>query len=152
MQMTFQNFANGTLLFVQYIKLNLIEWNKVVINSQFKIKSIVYYPESLVWYDIFLFYKNSCQQMWFIYKTKFASGLSPVTASQMSMEWVIHPSYKYKRSPQFKQWMMKSDCRDKKKRTHYPSVSLISERMFSLLRGIWRNDWQQRLWWNVSDI
>lgn len=114
MQMTFQNFANGTLLFVQYIKLNLIEWNKVVINSQFKIKSIVYYPESLVWYDIFLFYKNSCQQMWFIYKNKFASRLSPVTASQMSMEWVIHPSYKYKRSPQFKQWMMKSDCRDKK--------------------------------------
>lgn len=126
MQMTFQNLANGTLLFVQYIKLNLIEWNKVVINSQFKIKSR----------KSFLFNKNSCQQMWFIYKTKFASGLSPVTASQMSMEWVIHPSYKYKRSPQFKQWMMKSDCRDKKKRTHYPSVSLISERMFSLLRGI----------------
>lgn len=126
MQMTFQNLANGTLLFVQYIKLNLIEWNKVVINSQFKIKSR----------KSFLFNKNSCQQMWFIYKTKFASGLSPVTASQMSMEWVIHPSYKYKRSPQFKQWMMKSDCRDKKKRTHYPSISLISERMFSLLRGI----------------
>lgn len=124
--MTFQNLANGTLLFVQYIKLNLIEWNKVVINSQFKIKSR----------KSFLFNKNSCQQMWFIYKTKFASGLSPVTASQMSMEWVIHPSYKYKRSPQFKQWMMKSDCRDKKKRTHYPSISLISERMFSLLRGI----------------
>lgn len=41
MQMTFKNFANGTLLFVQYIKLNLIEWNKVVINSQFKIKSII---------------------------------------------------------------------------------------------------------------
>lgn len=57
--------------------------------------------------------------MWFIYKTKFASGLSPVTASQMSMEWVIHPSYKYKRSPQFKQWMMKSDCRNKKKRTMF---------------------------------
>lgn len=126
MQMTFQNFANGTLLFVQYIKLNLIEWNKVVINSQFKIKSIVYHPESL-----FCFTKTAAN--------KCGSSTKPsllVTASQMSMKWVIHPSYKYKRSPQFKQWMMKNDCRDKKKRTHYPSVSLISERMFSLLRSI----------------